>query len=160
MDKITLNALQEQYNRERWNREVYRGYANQLEALAWPGSAKYMYKASDEEGRHADKFASYIIDRNELPAQRQIEVISLVSNNGDPTAFFEAAYKQEVSNTEKIRELHYTAEQTEEIQTCTFLIWAIEEQTAAEREFLGIVMMFKRLGADGKVFYDKEIGGM
>jgi ferritin len=158
MDKITLDELQEQFNRERGNREVYRMLADNLEAVNWEGAAKFMRKASDEEGEHADKFAAYLIDRNQVPRYDSLPAPLVVSGD-DLLPYFEAALTLEVTNTEQIKEVHYAAEQSEDAQTCTFLIWAIEEQTQAERELTDICMMLRRLDNNGRVVFDEKLGG-
>jgi ferritin len=156
MDRIVLDTLQEQFNRERLNHATYRAYASNLDAVNWTGSAGWMLKASNEEQEHADKFAGYIIDRNEVP-RFDILPQPITPNGDDLTAYFDAALKLEVENTAQIKELHYAAEQSEDIQTCTFLIWAIDEQTKAERELTDILLMLRRLDNNGRIVFDKEL---
>lgn len=157
MDRIVLDALQEQFNRERGNREAYRIMANGLDAVNWPGSSAWMRKASDEEAGHADKFAGYIVDRNEVPRYDALPAPQPVSGD-DLVLFFEAALALEMANTEKIKELYYASEQAEDFQTCNFLIWAIDEQTKAERELTDILIMLRRLDNNGRFQFDHELG--
>ncbi len=156
MDRIVLEALQEQFNRERINRETYRLMSANLDAVNWSQAASYMHKASNEEGEHADKFAGYLIDRNETP--RYDPLPAPVSPNGDDLVpYFEAALMTEKANTEGIKNVHYAAEQAEDAQTCVFLIWAIEEQTKAERELTDILLMLRRLDNNGRLLF---VGGL
>lgn len=158
IDKMTLDALQAQFNKERANREAYRVLADNLENVNWAGAAQFMRSASNEEGEHADKFAAFIIDRGVAPRYDPLAA-PLVVMGEDVLPYFEAAYSVELSNTEAIKNLHYTADQGEDTQTCVFLIWAIEEQTKAERELLDIIMMLKRLDNNGRVVFDKSLAG-
>lgn len=158
MDKITLDALQEQFNRERANREAYRALAANLENVNWSGSAAFMLKASNEEADHADRFAAYIVDRGQAPRFDALPAPIFVTGE-DLLPYFTAALALERANTEKIKEIHYAAEQGEDTQTCVFLIWAIEEQTKAERELADIILMLNRLDNNGRIFYDHELGG-
>jgi ferritin len=158
MDKITLDALQEQFNRERANREAYRVMADNLESVNWEGAAKFMRDASNEEAAHADKFGAYLIDRNQVPRYDALPAPLVVSGD-DLLQYFDAALTLEVTNTEQIKELHYAAEQAEDMQTCVFLIWAIEEQTKSERELQDIILMLRRLDNNGRVVFDEKLGG-
>ena len=158
IDKMTLDALQLQFNKERANREQYRLLADNLENVNWAGAAQFMRSASNEEGNHADKFAAYIVDRGSAPRYDAINAPLVVSGE-DMLPYFQAAHDLELSNTEAIKNLHYTAEQGEDTQTCIFLIWAIDEQTKAERELLDIIMMLQRLDNNGRVVFDKMLGG-
>jgi len=158
MDKITLTAFQDQFNRERGNREAYRVMASNLDAVNWEGAANWMRNASNEEGEHADKFAAYLIDRNEIPRYDPLPAPAVVAGE-DLLPYFEAALALEVANTEQIKELHYAAEQSEDMQTCVFLIWAVEEQTKSERELMDIILMLRRLDNNGRVVFDETLGG-
>jgi ferritin len=153
---IVLDTLQEQFNRERFNHATYRALAANLDAVNWAGSAAWMLNASNEEQEHADKFAGYIVDRNEVP-RFDVLPAPLSPVGDDLVMFFDAALKLEVMNTAEIKELHYAAEQSEDMQTCTFLIWAIEEQTKAERELTDILLLLRRLDNNGRVVFDKEL---
>jgi ferritin len=117
-----------------------------------------MRNASDEEGQHADKFAAYLIDRNQVPRSDALPA-PLVISGEDMLPYFESALLIETTNTEQIKELHYAAEQAEDMQTCVFLIPVIEEQTKSERELIDICLMLRRLNNNGRVIYDETLGG-
>ena len=158
LDRLVIDALQAQFNRERYNREVYRCLADNLENVFWAGSAAFMRGASNEESDHADKFAAYLIDHNVAPDYQPIPAPPLVSGE-DLLPYFEAAYALEVGNTVEIKNLDYLCDESEDSQTCIFLIWAIEEQTKAERELVDIITMLKRLDNNGRVIFDQQLGG-
>ena len=52
----------------------------------------------------------------------------------------------------------YVAQESEDPQTCTFLIWALDEQTAAERELTDYITMLRRLSNDGMLVFDNQLG--
>ena len=158
MDKLVLDNLQEQFNRERSNREAYRQMADALDAVNWPGASKWMRAASNDEAEHADKFAAYIVDRNEIPRYDSLPAPIAIGGD-DMLSFFNAALTLEVTNTEQVKELHYAAEQGEDVQTCTFLIPIIDEQTKSERELIDILIMLRRLDNNGRIVFDAQLGG-
>ena len=156
MKQQLIDALQEQFNRERMNHAAYRALADQLDNMYWPGSSAWMRKSSDEEQAHADKFAAYMVDRNITPRYAPLEAPAALGET-DLTRFFEAALELEQGNTESIKELYYVAQESEDPQTCTFLIWALDEQTAAERELTDYITMLRRLSNDGMLVFDNEL---
>lgn len=158
MDTILLDALQEQFNRERGNREAYRLFSVNLDSVNWPGFSKWMLNASNEEAEHADKFSTHIIDRNEVPRFDALEAPRVVSG-ADPLSYFNAALQLEKVNTEAINELYEQAEELEDPQLCVFLNWAVEEQTKSERELMDIILMLQRLDNNGRVVMDAQMGG-
>lgn len=156
MNKNLEIALQEQLNRERTNHATYRQMAETLDNMYWPGSSAWMRKASDEEQEHADKFAAYMIDRNIQPQYSALSA-PVTPNTEHLPAYYQTALNLERDNTESIKALYYLAEQAEDPQTCTFLIWAIDEQTAAERELVDIITMLNRLDTTGWLIFDKGL---
>lgn len=157
MNQTLINALREQHNRERMNAAVYRAMSDQLDLVFWPGSSAWMKSASNEEQAHADKFAAYMVDRNIQPEYREIMQPVIPMDDNLPL-FFAQALELEKTNTESIKELYFTAESAEDLQTCTFLIWALDEQTAAERELTDIITMLRRLDKTGWMIFDKGLG--
>ena len=116
-----------------------------------------MKRSADEERKHADKFAGFIVDRNAVPQFAALAAI-LPAQGDDLVAFFEAALACEMATTEAIKTLHYMAEESEDPQTCAFLIWFLEEQTASEREVTDILLMLRRLDNNGRVVFDEKLG--
>lgn len=141
LDPVVLDTLQRQIARERQNEAVYITLANAFEVLNLDGFAKYMHSAAQEEAEHARKFTAYVIDRNAAPL-----TISLPSVTVQPATMLTAgalylkdALDLEVANTEAIKTLYTLAEEADDPQTCVWLIWAIEEQTGAERELTELI---------------------
>lgn len=151
-----LTALNEQHTRENVNRDAYRALSFALDAAGWKGSAAWMLRASNEEQEHADKFAQYIIDRGGQVDYVITSPATLAS--GEILPAFEYALNIEKTNTEAIKTLYYIAEAEQDPQTCSWLKWALDEQTDAEREIADILNMLRRLDDNGKVFFDHKLG--
>lgn len=136
LDPVVLNTLQQQIARERYNEAVYVTLANALEVLNLDGFAKFMHDAAAEEAEHARKFSAYVIDRNAAPITYPLNAYTAAPADmlTAGTVYFQAALDLEIANTEAIKTLYTLAEEADDPQTCVWLIWAIEEQTSAERE--------------------------
>ena len=158
MNEDVLKALQDQFNKERGNREAYRCMAETLESLNWEGAAKWMRKASNEEGEHADKFAGHIVDRNEVPRFDALGAPKSVGGD-DLLSYFGVALTLEQDNTKSILALDELAGKKGDGQLKVFLIWAKEEQTRSERELFDIILMLSRLDNTGRMVFTDELGG-
>lgn len=136
LDPVVLNTLQQQVSRERQNEAVYHTLGNAFEVLNLDGFAKYMHDAANEEAEHARKFIAYIIDRNAAPVT--LPLVAYVAPPADMltagAVYMQAALDLEISNTNQIKILYDLSDEIHDSQTCIWLIWAIEEQTKAERE--------------------------
>ncbi len=136
LDPVVLNTLQQQIARERQNETAYLTLANALEVLNLDGFAKFMHDAASEEAEHARKFTAYVIDRNAAPITLPLQAATapLADMLTAGAVYFQAALDLEIANTTAIKVLYDMAEEVHDSQTCVWLIWAIEEQTKAERE--------------------------
>lgn len=141
LDPVVLNALQQQIARERQNEAVYITLANAFEFLNLDGFAKYMHDAANEEAEHARKFTVYVIDRNAAPVTLPLIAVSAPSADmlTAGAVYMQAALDLEVANTNAIKLLYDLADEIHDSQTCVWLIWALEEQTSAERELTELV---------------------
>ena len=129
---MIFDELQAQYNKERQNHAQYFAFAQCLEAANWPGFAAWMRHAAADELTHAEKFAGYLIDRNQTPRTDALPAPRMLDGN-DPIPFFAAALELERENTRSILALDATADESMDGQTEVFLIWFIGEQTESER---------------------------
>jgi len=150
-----FDALQDQYNKERMNEQVYAAFSAALEAANWPGFAAWMLSASADERDHSKKFRDYLIDRNQSPALSALAAPPLMDGN-DPRPFFQAALNLERENTASITALEELAETLDDDQTEMFLIWAIEEQTKSERELVDALLELNRADNTGLLMLDRE----
>lgn len=152
-----FDALQDQYNKERNNEQVYAAFAAALEAVNWPGFAAWMERASADEREHSRRFRDYLIDRNQIPVLRALPEPPNMDGN-DPRPLFAAALQLERDNTMSITAIEELAETMDDDQTETFLIWAIDEQTKSERELVDILLELGRVDNTGLVILDREYG--
>jgi ferritin len=162
LDPVVNDALQQQITRERTNEAAYLAIANRFEVLNLEGFAAWARKAASEEAQHAQKFTDYLIDRNGSPI-----TAPLVGVNAPPAdvltagaVLFGMALTVEVANTESIKTLYALADEADDSQTCVWLIWALEEQTSAERELTTLIAkaQFAQGCAAAVLFLDNELG--
>lgn len=163
LDPVVQDALAQQVTRERTNQAAYMALDYRFQVLNLDGFAGYCRKAALEEGEHAQKFANYLIDREGVP------VISPLNGVNAPQAdmltagavLFGLALQVEKANTEAIKTLHALADEADDPQTCSFLIWALDEQTSAERELTEMVARCKFAeGCPAAILaLDHEMGG-
>lgn len=141
LDPVVLNTLQQQIARERQNEVVYITLANAFEVLNLSGFAKYMHAAANEEAEHARKFTAYVIDRNAAPVTAPLAAYTAPAADmlTAGAMFMQAALSLEIANTTAIKVLYDMADEVHDSQTCVWLIWAIEEQTKAERELTELI---------------------
>ena len=155
---ITMDLLQEQFNKERMNAQVYESFANCLESYNWPGFAAWMRKAAADELTHADKFAGYLIDRNQTPRSTALYAPPEMTGE-NPIPFFQAALLLEQENTKSILAIEDQSDAEDDEQTDVFLYsWAIAEQTSSERELVDALLELHRVGPDGLIILDREYG--
>ena len=150
-----FDALQAQYNKERMNEQVYASFAAALESANWPGFAAWMLDQSAQEREHSKKFRDYLIDRNQTPALTALDV-PLSFDGNEPRQFFTSALALERENTASIKALEELAEALDDDQTEMFLIWAIQEQTASERELVDAILELNRVDNTGLLLLDRE----
>ena len=154
-----FDELQLQYNRERQNAAQYSTYAASLEAANWPGFAAWMRKSAQDEQAHAEKFAGYLIDRNQTPRLDALDAPAPLDGNF-PVPMFDAALQLERGNTARILAIRELAEAEADGQTSVFLIWAIQEQTGSEREIVDRLLELRRAegNAAAMLLLDREAG--
>lgn len=151
------SAIQNQLTLERTNAAAYEALDFALRFINWPGSAHYMHKSAEEERKHAKKFAKYLIDRG---AQPQLDALPPVqASTGDNLLpYFQAALEREQKTTQAIIALHAMVEELKDPQTCAFLMWFLDEQTASEAELQGIIKELARTDVNNQPALDKRYG--
>jgi ferritin len=157
LSQLLIDALNQQYTRERQNAEAYEALAVSLEVAVWSGSAKFMQHAAQDERSHAKIIKRYLIDRLATPIVGALaQPVSL--DAGHLPQAFRVAFVLEHNNTEALKELYYLAENEEDPQTCVMLIPLLEEQTRSEGELNDIIIELTRCDAYGWVVLDHRIG--
>lgn len=137
LDAVVRDSLMKQVNIERFNEAVYLALSWKLAALNLNGAANFFKHQAHDEAHHARKFANYLIDRGETPIVTALPVfdVSPVDMNTAIASFAALGLQREQINTEYIKTICAQAQEAEDSQTETWLIWAIDEQTQSEREF-------------------------
>lgn len=162
LDPVTRDSLLKQVNIERYNAALYFALANRLDYLNLVGAASYFRKQGNEENDHAQKFTDYLIDRNEYPLIAPIE--GVIAPDADMLTAIAvcaaAALARERINTEYIKTIYAQARDSDDPQTLVWLIWALEEQTSAERELTELVARatFAQGCPAAILALDKELG--
>lgn len=162
LQPVTRDALIKQVTIERQNAAIYHALAARLDFLNLTGAAKYFRAQGNEENDHAAKFTDYLIDRNIEPKIEPLDGV-LVPQFDMLAAIAKAAQfalDRERVNTEYIKTIYATADADDDPQTCVWLIWALEEQTHAERELTELVARatFAQGCPAAILALDKELG--
>jgi ferritin len=152
------NALNQQLNMERENAAIYDALSASLNAVNWDGSARFMKRSADEERTHAQKFSDYLVDMNQTPVYDALPGCPSLEED-DLVVYFQAALQREKMTTAAILMLHRQADEEMDGQTCQFLLWFLEEQTASERELTDCLLELKRSTNDGRILLDQKYGG-
>ena len=160
MDQDLIDALQDQFNKERQNAQFYFELASEADNANWPGTAKFFKASAYEELQHSDWFGGFLIARNVLPRYDAIPQIPSVA--GDSlVAWFEAALAKEKETTAAISALHEMADDdVSDPQTIAFLKEPLDEQTKSELEITDILKELRRSGPDGWIVLDQKYGEM
>lgn len=150
-----LAALQTQLTLERTNAAIYDSLSACLDAVNWSGSSIFMKKSADEERTHADKFAGFIVDRNETPIYGDLPVCPMIEDD-DLVIYFQAALGREKLTTQAINDLYTKADDVEDWQTCQFLLWFLQEQTDSERQLTDCLLELRRSDNNGRLILDEK----
>jgi ferritin len=155
---VLIDALQEQLNLERLNSASYKAMSLALENANWPGSAKHFTEAAQDEQEHADKIASFLINRNIQPSYEQLD--SPIVPAAEMLPMFEAAFQREKITTAAIDALDQLAMSECDRATCIFLQWFVMEQVASEREYVDKLFELDRARGNiaALLILDREYG--
>lgn len=154
-----LTALNFRYNRERYASIVYVALGAHLDDNQWPGMARFMLKASDEEMEHAAKVLQYILDRNAAPKVDALPSPDALDPAAEPPEVFAAALDLERQVSQEIMNLYYEAHQGRDFATVSFLEYFLDEQVKSERELTQIVADLDRADCPAALLLiDRELG--
>lgn len=164
MEEVVVDALNSQYNFERLSSALYDALACDLDYLNLVGMAKWMARQADEEQGHAEKFSTYITDRN---CRVVVGAIPEFQNPlGESGIFdaglmaFEKALEHEKKVSARIQALHDIAVQSGDDTTAIFLQWFLTEQVEEEKTVEEIITKFKLAVGNGAAILeiDEELG--
>lgn len=154
IDPVLTDALNEQLNLERYNQALYLAFSAELELINWKGSAKFFNRAADEEGEHADKIKSWLIDRSARPVYESLDAPEYTAPL-ELRGWFDLALMQERKTADAIRALYAQAD----IETQVFLQWFLLEQVESEREYTDIITELSRATCPAALLIlDREYG--
>jgi ferritin len=160
MDAGIMELLNLQMNVELQNERVYKQFAALLDVANWPGTTKWMSKASDEERGHADKFMGWIITNFGVPKLSALEAVMAKDGTKDGEnllMFWEGALKLEHENTVRINSLYKSAWDAGEWATCDFLGFFLDDQISGEREIADIITSLERMDKATMVLWDRDL---
>ncbi len=158
LSKKLAQELNSQLNFELYSAYIYYAMAAALEAMNAPGAANWMKVQAQEELTHADKFFSFINERDgrvileavEKPQKEWKAIIDV----------FTTAYKHEQLVTGRINCLVELAMEEKDYAANQFLQWFVAEQIEEESSVKVVIDQLKLADkAPGAMFMiDRELG--
>lgn len=82
-----IEAMNNQFTRERQNEAIYRALADALRVIGYNGTAGWLDSQADGEGKHARRIAHYLTDKGVAVAYAGLEAVTVtVTGMGDAMA--------------------------------------------------------------------------
>ncbi len=153
------SALNKQINEELFSAYVYLAMAAESENIGLPGFAHWFKMQYQEELAHADRFFTYILDRN-----GKVELDALAKPSVDeetPLSLFEKALSHEQHITQCIFKLKDLARQETDHATDVFLEWFVREQIEEEASTQTVIDQLRLVegNPNGLYLIDRELSG-
>lgn len=152
------NAINRQINAELYSSYLYVAMAMYFESIDMSGAAKWMNAQAQEELVHADKFMTYVNERDgrvildaiEKPPAEWKTVLDA----------FNAALDHERKVSSLINGLVTLAREEKDHMTDNFLQWYVAEQVEEESSVGEVVRKLKLIGdsGGGRFMMDNELG--
>lgn len=155
IDSDVIQALQEQFNKERENSQVYSYASNICKNTSFDGFAKFFMKQSQQELDHAQMVADFLISKRVAPAYKVLDAVGLSSSLPELT---QSVYKLEISTTDALEELYRVAEANEEYQVCSFLVDMLKEQIEEELWSFDLADLVGKADYNGLILLDHLYG--
>jgi len=162
-EKIMLTPRVEQELNKQLNREFYSSYlymamAAYYNSIDLLGFANWMTVQAKEELMHAEKFYTFILERNGKVTLEQIEKPQ--TEWATALSVFEDTLKHELFVTESINNLMNVALEEKDHATNIFLQWFITEQVEEEANTTEIIRQLKLMqdAPGGMYMLDKDLG--
>ena len=151
------NALNNQLLIEAESSQIYLAMASWAETQGLGGTAKFLYKHSDEERIHMLKLVQYINERGgkaAIPALAKPAKEYKTLNN-----LFQTLLKHEIMVSDKINDLVEICLKEKDYTTQNFLQWYVAEQIEEEALARTIIDKLNMIGADksGLYMFDRDI---
>jgi ferritin len=152
-------ALNEQIREELESAYVYLAMSAESDRLGLPGFANWFKMQYGEELAHADRFFSYILERNgevDLHPLARPEV-----GEETPLSLFEKALAHEQHITSRIFKLKDLARDESDHATDVFLEWFVNEQVEEEASTNEVLDQLRLVNGspNGLFMIDRELAG-
>ncbi len=151
------DAINAQINAELGSAYIYMAMAAYFEDIDLPGFAHWMTIQVQEELFHAQKFYTYVFERDGRVELTAIE--GPPKEWASPLAAFQAAYEHEQYISGRIHDLVSLARKENDHPTDNMLQWFVAEQVEEEATAKGIVQSLKLVGDNGQglLMLDREL---
>lgn len=151
LSEKVLNLLKDQINKEFYSAYLYLDMSNWYYEQNLDGFGNWFFVQAQEEQAHALKFLQYLLD-NDAPVK--LGAISapdeVFETHGDP---LKASLKHERYITSQIHAIYDAASQVNDLRTCKFLDWFINEQGEEEKNATDLLGKYELFGTDAKGLY-------
>lgn len=150
-------AFNKQIQNELNSAYIYMGMAAYFDSANLPGFANWMRVQAQEELFHAEKFYSFVYDRDGAVELFALDKPAVVYET--PIAAFEAAYKHEQFISGTIHHLYQLAQEEGDYASRPLLHWFIDEQVEEESSAKEIVDQLEMIQGSKMGIYmmDKEM---
>jgi len=150
-------ALNEQINAEIYSAYLYLSMSAYLESVDLPGFANWMRVQWQEELAHAQKFYTYVFERDGRVVLAGIEAPPTEWKS--PLEAFEETLKHERHVTQRIHDLVRLAREVGDVATENFLQWFVTEQVEEEASAKALIQQLKLVGNEGQGLFltDREL---
>jgi ferritin len=158
VSKKVVKLINDQIAMEDGSSQIYLAMATWADNNAFPGTAAFMYKQTEEERGHMHKFIHFL---NEVGEHAQVAGIpEPPASYKDIEQIFEMALKHEKKVTASINNIFAVASENKDYAVMTFLKWFIDEQVEEEATVRKILDIIKMAGKVSIYLADKEVGAL
>ncbi len=157
MNTRVENELNRQIEKELSSSQFYLAMASWAENSGLNGTAKFLYKHSDEERFHMLKLIKFV---NERGGKAIVPAISQPpSEFKDIKNVFELLLEHEIDVTNSINELVDICLQEKDYTTHNFVQWYVSEQLEEEALARSVLDKIKLIGTDpgGMYMFDRDL---
>lgn len=151
-------SINDQINEELYSAYLYLAMSAYCESINYRGFAAWMKIQSDEEKKHAERFYSYLIDRNGRVMLRAVSAPPV--EFGSIRELFEQTLEHEKKISGLINNIYDLAVREKDFATQEHLNWFVKEQVEEESSALTILEQVKMAGdKPGNLMYiDRHVG--
>jgi ferritin len=160
MDKRVYELINDQINKELYSAYFYMQIADFYEDEGLDGYANYFMVQAAEERDHALIFRKYLLENDEVPELKAIDVPHGKFESGDFMTPLEETLKHEKYVTELINNIYAAADEVKDYRACQFLKWFIDEQMEEEDNASTMITKMKLFGSEQMSLHtlDQEYG--